>query len=64
MNEEWAQSTLGEVADLTIGRTPPRGESRFWTDDLTRPFCTIADMPEGGGWFTPGREGVTEVCCV
>jgi len=51
---------LGEVADLTIGRTPPRGESRFWTDDLTRPFCTIADMPEGGGWFTPGREGVTE----
>lgn len=51
---------MGEVANLTIGRTPPRGESRFWTNDLTRPFCTIADMPEGGGRFTPVREGVTE----
>lgn len=59
MNDERRETTLGEIAHLTIGRTPPRGESSFWTKDLTRPFCTIADMPDGGGWFTPGREGVT-----
>ena len=57
MSDEWIETTLGEVASLTIGRTPPRKDSRYWTDDVTLPFCTIADMK---GWtLYPTREGVT-----
>lgn len=57
MNDEWVETTLGDVASLTIGRTPPRKDSRYWTDDLTLPFCTIADMD--GPNIDPQREGVT-----
>jgi len=40
-----------------MGKTPPRGEKKYWTDELTNPFCTIADME--GKWVYPQREGVT-----
>lgn len=53
----WLRTTLGEVARLEIGRTPPRNQSKYWTDDVTLPFCTIADME--GKWVDPQREGVT-----
>jgi len=49
---------LGDLAELRIGRTPPRKEPRYWTEDLDRPFCTIADMT--GQAVDPMREGVTE----
>ena len=55
---DWETATLGSIADLTIGRTPPRGEPHWWTADLERPFCTIADM--GPMSVRPIREGVTE----
>lgn len=55
---EWRKATLGEVATITIGRTPPRKEPRYWTSNLRRPFCTIADMV--GRQIDPQREGVTE----
>ncbi|WP_159899939.1 restriction endonuclease subunit S [Ornithinibacter aureus] len=55
---EWETATLGSIANLTIGRTPPRGEAQWWTTDLERPFCTIADM--GPMSVRPTREGVTE----
>lgn len=58
MHDGWVDAVLGDVADITIGRTPPRDEARYWTTDLTRPFCTIADMD--GGTIVPRREGVTE----
>ena len=54
---DWTPSTLGEVATLTIGRTPPRNEPRYWTDNLEYPFCTIADMTSSS--VSPKREGVT-----
>ena len=50
---------LGEIVDISIGRTPPRGDERYWTPELVRPFCTIADM-NGGRLVSPTREGVTE----
>jgi type I restriction enzyme S subunit len=57
-DSDWSVTTLGDVAEIIIGRTPPRGEKRFWTEDLERPFCTISDMR---GWHVrPEREGVTE----
>ena len=57
MRKGWTETTLGEIATLTIGRTPSRNEKSYWTDDLTYPFCTIADMD--GKLIFPIREGVT-----
>src|SRR5450759_3559825 len=57
MPDGWVDAVLGDVADITIGRTPPRDDPRYWTTDLTRPFCTIADMD--AGVIVPRREGVT-----
>lgn len=58
MREGWWETTLGEVVEIIIGRTPPRNDVRFWTTNLDRPFCTIADMT--GQQVLPRREGVTE----
>lgn len=58
MTVNWSEVRLGDVAGITIGRTPPRNDASYWTRDLTRPFCTIADML-GGGQIDPVREGVT-----
>lgn len=59
MRDAWRRTTLGEVADIMIGRTPPRNDPRYWTTDLSRPFCTIADMTTSS--VNPQREGVTEL---
>jgi type I restriction enzyme S subunit len=59
MTDGWIETSLGEIADLRIGRTPPRNDRRFWTGDLARPFCSIADMV--GSEIRPVREGVTEL---
>ncbi len=60
MNREgWTEALLGQVAVIRIGRTPPRQDSRYWTSDLERPFCSIADMT--GTFVRPMREGVTSI---
>ena len=56
--KEWPRATLGEVAQRTIGRTPPRKQARYWTEDLTNPFCTIKAMQNRSGMVF--SEGVTE----
>jgi Type I restriction modification DNA specificity domain len=58
-SDSWPNARLEEVAELVIGRTPPRGDARYWTSDLERPFCTIADMGRDGRIISPAREGVT-----
>jgi len=55
----WRETTLGEVTDISIGRTPPRSEKQYWSTSLDRPFCTIADMQ--GKWVIPCNEGVSEL---
>lgn len=55
----WSERSLGQVSNLQIGRTPSRGEPRYWTEDLNRPFCTIADMQSK--LIDPSREGITEL---
>lgn len=59
MHKDWESTTLGDIATLTIGRTPSRNDPSFWTTDLSRPFCSIADMT--GPVVVPTREGVTQV---
>ncbi|HEX6539832.1 MAG TPA: restriction endonuclease subunit S [Candidatus Dormibacteraeota bacterium] len=58
MSDRSREVRLGDIATITIGRTPPRNDPSYWTSDLARPFCTIADM-QGGGLIDPQREGVT-----
>lgn len=58
MIEKWRAVTLGDIAQISIGRTPPRDQAQYWTTDLTRPFCTIADLNAYS--IDPIREGVTE----
>lgn len=58
MREGWTNTTLGSVASRVIGRTPQRREPRYWTEDLSLPFFTIADMRDRRA--TTGREGVTQ----
>jgi hypothetical protein len=50
---------LGEIADISIGRTPSRSDPSYWTTDLERPFCSIADIGPGR-LISPSREGVTK----
>lgn len=57
MSDQWRRTTLGDATVITIGKTPPRKEDRYWTDDLSHPFCTIADMTDSE--VNPVREGVT-----
>jgi type I restriction enzyme S subunit len=57
MNKGWRSTTLDEVVEIVIGRTPPRDKPEYWTNNLDRPFCTIADMTDVT--VIPRREGVT-----
>lgn len=59
MREGWIETTLGEISTLQMGRTPSRHEPSYWTNDLTFPFCTIADM--NSKFVNPVREGVTQI---
>lgn len=54
---DWIETTLGDAATIKIGRTPPTKDPKYWTDNLARPFCTIADMT--GTMVRPHRQGVT-----
>ena len=41
---EWTRCSLGDIAELKFGRTPPRSESRFWNQSEGYLWATIADM--------------------
>lgn len=54
----WETRTLGDISRRVIGRTPPRKEARFWTDDSSeRPFISIANMKKR--LVSLASEGVT-----
>lgn len=56
--DDWAETTLGEVAVLTIGKTPSRSNMEFWSESAGVPFCTIAEMRDEV--ITPEKEFVTQ----
>lgn len=41
----WVTSTLGELCEISIGKTPARAERQYWGGDL--PWLSIADMNQG-----------------
>lgn len=59
MRDGWRETTLGEVATRTIGRTPPRNDPSMWATSTERPFVTIADL--GLNRTVTAREGVSEL---
>ena len=44
--DSWRFCRLGDIADLRLGKTPPRGESKYW-NPATYPWVSIADMKDG-----------------
>ena len=44
--DSWRFCRLGDIADLRLGKTPPRGESKYW-NPATFPWVSIADMKDG-----------------
>ncbi|MFJ4006521.1 restriction endonuclease subunit S [Streptomyces sp. NPDC090023] len=53
----WDTSTLGELCEISIGKTPPRAERHYWGGD--RPWLSIADMNQGRD-LTRTKECVTQ----
>lgn len=54
----WATSTLGDLCDISIGKTPARAERKYWGGDL--PWLSIADMNQGRD-LKSTKECVTEI---
>ena len=52
----YGMEALGQLCDVSIGRTPRRSESRFWGGPY--PWATIRDL-DGGTLFSTG-EGITD----
>jgi type I restriction enzyme S subunit len=44
--ENWIWTKLGNIANLKMGKTPPRAETQFWGEDY--PWISISDMMENG----------------
>ena len=61
--EGWNFSTLGEVFDITIGRTPPRAEEKWFCRETDKennfPWVSIADM-NNGMYVLDTRERLTK----
>ncbi|MGW3332971.1 restriction endonuclease subunit S [Streptomyces rubiginosohelvolus] len=41
----WPEAALGDLCDITIGKTPPRAERKYW--GVGMPWLSIADMNQG-----------------
>ena len=44
--DSWEWIKFGDMVSYNMGKTPPRAESEWWSNDL--PWVSIADMPEDG----------------
>ncbi len=54
---DWQISRLGDLADLRLGRTPARKETRFWANGSV-PWVSIGDLNNGA--VTGTRELISE----
>ena len=61
--EGWRKGKLGDVFDITIGRTPPRAEEKWFVSGTNTnesfPWVSIADM-NNGMFVTSTRERLTK----
>lgn len=55
----WVPSTLGQLFDVRIGKTPPRKESEhFLAGDRGVPWCSIRDMASGDLFLSSTSESL------
>jgi type I restriction enzyme S subunit len=54
----WPTKALGDICDITVGRTPSRSNPEFWGPG--EPWLSIADMNQGL-WITDTKEQITPV---
>lgn len=61
--EGWRMGKLGEIFEITIGRTPPRAEEKWFVNGTNKseslPWVSIADM-NNGMFVTSTRERLTK----
>jgi len=57
MKRGWTTAALGELCEITIGRTPSRAEPSYW--DGPHPWLSIADMGSSAA-IDRTKEGVTD----
>ncbi|MDR1861675.1 MAG: restriction endonuclease subunit S [Candidatus Ancillula sp.] len=43
---KWVETKLGECVDFSLGKTPPRKESIYWTSPIY-PWVSISDLKDG-----------------
>ncbi len=57
--EGWTKDTLGNLIDISIGKTPKRSESKYWQNG-THKWATIANL-EFGKQLTDTAEFITDI---
>ena len=59
--EDWEEGTLGELFDIAIGRTPPRKEQHWFTENpLDVKWVSIKDMGSSGVYISSVSEYLTK----
>ena len=56
--DSWAWVRFGQYVRISIGKTPPRGETKYWTNGKY-PWVSISDMSDYG-MVTTTKESVSE----
>ena len=59
----WETVKLGEIASISIGKTPPRGDKRYWDSnkDTKNIWLSIADMNSvKDGFVSDSKEYVSD----
>ena len=56
--ENWTWVRFGQYVRMSIGKTPPRGETKYWTNGKY-PWVSISDMSDYG-MVTTTKESVSE----
>ena len=56
--DSWAWVRFGQYVRISIGKTPPRGETKYWTNGKY-PWASISDMSDYG-MVTTTKESVSE----
>lgn len=47
MPDSWTWARFGQYVKMSIGKTPPRGETKYWANGLY-PWISISDMSDYG----------------
>lgn len=59
--EGWSRGSADSYFDITIGKTPPRAESQWFTDmNNGIPWVSISDMGDSNTYLFETSEGLTE----